>query len=40
MRISFSRSLPKYGNLLVDTDTIEIVDSLKLLRMTISKDLK
>ena len=40
MRISFSRSLPKYDNLLVDTDTVEIVDSLKLLGMTISKDLK
>ena len=40
MRISFSRSLPKYNNLLVDTDTIEIVDSLKLLGMTINKDFK
>ena len=40
MRISFSRSLPKYDNLLVDADTIEIMDSLKLLGMTISKDLK
>ena len=37
MRISFSRSLPKYHNLLIDTDTIEIVDSLG---MTINKDLK
>ena len=40
IRISFSRSLPKYDSLLVNTDTIEIVDSLKLLGMTISQDLK
>ena len=40
MRISFSRSSPKYDNLLINTNTIEIVDSLKLLGMTINKDLK
>ena len=40
MRISFSRLLPKYDNLLIDTDTIQIVDSFKLLGMTINKDLK
>lgn len=40
MRISFSKSTLYYNNLLVDNDAIEIVDSLKFLGMTISKDLK
>ena len=38
--ISFSKPIFHYNNLTVDTDTFEIVDSLKLLGMTVSKELK
>ena len=40
MRISFSRSIPEYGDLLVDSVIIETVKSLKLLAVTFSKDLR
>ncbi len=40
MRISFSRSIPEYDNLLIDSNIIETVNSLKLLGVTLSKDLR
>ena len=40
MRISFARSTSNYHNLLVDLNIIETVDSLKLLGVTLIKDLR
>jgi hypothetical protein len=40
MRISFSRSIPEYDDLLLDSNIIETVNSLKLLGVTLSKDLR
>jgi hypothetical protein len=40
MRISFTRSIPEYDDLLLDSNIIETVNSLKLLGVTLSKDLR